>query len=381
LKDSPRGTLKKAIPIMKHLASLLSTSVTALFLTTFLSGCGQDGNPLDPFEPDDPTSDAPPSVLFVAVGSDDPSYEGPKGVLLFNGHNGNWVGTLSTPDELGADRGMINPTGLVKGPENQLFAGEATNRSIFEYQLTSPLGEETPDLLFESFSHSSLEGVTSLIFSRTIVTTSILALVPTIDAIVFYGFRPWGTPRFRHRYDLTIDNPTDMTRGPGGHIYISRATPNSGDPESGNKIVVLKGDYTFESLGGFGRELTVASGIAALDNKIYVIDEEDSQIYEYDMSLADPEVGEYPRGNVILPSARDFNSPTDLAGGPDNRLYVMDSDGIHRFDPETGVRGDALVGFRTPIRHHFDHNKEIVLDGNYVNNFVMMTVPRFFLGN
>jgi sugar lactone lactonase YvrE len=96
-----------------------------------------------------------------------------------------------------------------------------------------------------------------------------------------------------------------------------------------------------ELLREIGRPDEIASGTSlalAPDGTLYACDWQREQVLRFDTetgALLD---------TVVLPGS--LRVPVAIEFGPDGALYVLDEDGLHRMDPETGLELQLLVAAR-----------------------------------
>jgi hypothetical protein len=227
-------------------------------------------------------------------------------ILRYDGVTGEFLGTFAQGSEQRVDR----PAGVRLGPAGQLYTAGFGRGDVVRYDITTGrmmdvfywdtrLLEEPVELVFD--------GNELVVLGNDTNNMVVLAADGSLA-------RTFGYPLIQNAHDFVIDA--------AHHVLVATDTAvQVWDLGSGTQ------------LPGFGeRDLQRATSIATRGDTVYVAD------WDRDCIMT------FPEGRVLVAGLRDPIS-IDFFG---DELYVLDANGVQRFDPETGEPLGTLVA-------HDDH--------------------------
>jgi len=136
-----------------------------------------------------------------------------------------------------------------------------------------------------------------------------------------------GSPELQGAHDFVV--------GPDGTLIVGTDTSLALGASvqiwnfASGQLVTTFGDHD---------QLASATGLAlGRDGVLYVCDGERDQI-----AMFEPRTGAF-LGTLVDQAAGLLHTPVSLDFGPDGALYVLDSAGLHRLDPHTGVELSLFV--------------------------------------
>lgn len=222
---------------------------------------------------------------------------------------------------LGRLGGVRSPTAVAQGADGALFVADFEGGQITRH----PSDGSSPGVLFGD-SVLLEEPVRLLRRGSTLYALGNDTMnVVAIDSRTGRALHSFGVPTMRFPHDLAL--------GPGQRAFVAM------EPNTTGGVIQVWDTSRGELVGNFAPpgEVLIASGITVgPDGKIYVSDWFGDRVLRYDpqtLALRDVFI---PPGRLVRPGA--------LEHGPDGRLYVLASGEILRFDGQTGVFIDVLVG-------------------------------------
>jgi hypothetical protein len=221
-------------------------------------------------------------------------------IFRYDGNTGEFLGTFAEGSEQRVDR----PAGVRLGPDDHLYAAGFGRGEVVRYDRHSG---RMMDVFY--WDTRLLEEPVELVFhgDELVVlgndTNNIVVLAPDGSLA-----RTFGYPHMRGAHDFVIA---------GDRVLVAtEPAVQVWDLASGTQ------------LGEFGRgDLVFATSIAVRGETTYVAD------WDRDCIMT------FPDRRVLVAGLRDPVS-IDIV---DDELYVLDADGIHRFDAETGDHHSQLV--------------------------------------
>src|SRR5438128_4217241 len=266
--------------------------------------------------------------LLVAFISDDRG--GPGSVQRYDGNTGASLGTFA------AGGALSGPTGLVFGPDGNLYVTSIDNGKVLRYNGTTGAFLNT---FVDNIPHSFVV-VDPQTQEGFAVGPLGLAFGPDGNLYVSNDF----TNDVRGYNGTTgaslgifasagLDAPTGLIFGPDGNLYVSSFNSSSVERYNGRTGAAMG---TFAAGGGLDGPEQLVFGP---DGNLYVSSFNSNSVLRYSGTK-----GGFERAFVTAGSGG-LNAPTGLAFGRDGNLYVSSngSDEVLRHDGDTGVFKNIFV--------------------------------------
>jgi DNA-binding beta-propeller fold protein YncE len=235
-------------------------------------------------------------------------------IVQFDGVTGEWLGDVATVDR---------PSSVRFGPDRKLYVAAFGGSQILRFD---PSARSTTARFFQDTD--ILEEPVELLFqgSELVVLGNDTQNAVVIDASGTM-VRDIGYPDMRGAHDFAF--------AANGLLYV--ATEH--DVELGTAVQVWDvATNTMVHRFGTLAELANATGIVAVDDELYVTDYERGRLIRF-------------RGDTPEVIADGLVHPISIELGPDDRFYVTDERGIHRFERDGSYVslfiGEHLVGPRS----------------------------------
>ncbi len=255
------------------------------------------------------------AVSFAAGCAADPAVPPADGTVYVADRGGNAIlrydaisGAFDDVFAAGGDAHVDRPSSVRIGPDGHVYLAAFGKGEIVRYDAasTAMMGVFYADT-------TALEEPVELLFKgdELVVLGNDTNNVVVLDAAGGL-VRDFGAPDMLGAHDMAI--------GPDGMLYVG--LPSSvergtalqvWDPETGT----LRRDF------GTYDQLASATGIAFGDGMIYVADHERDQIVQFDADSGGP------RGALVTEG---LVAPISLDVGPDGALYIVDAEGVKRFE-------------------------------------------------
>jgi DNA-binding beta-propeller fold protein YncE len=241
-----------------------------------------------------PAPEPEPSTLLVS------DYRA-NAIFRYDGVTGEFLGTFAQGSEQRVDR----PAGVRLGPDGQLYTAGFGRGDVVRYDITTGqmmdvfywdtrLLEEPVELVFD--------GAELVVLGND--TNNLVVLAPDGSLA-----RTFGYPLIQGAHDFVIDADRRV-------LVATDTAVQVWDLASGTQ------------LGAFGeRDLQRATSIAVRGDTTYVAD--------WDRDC----ITTFPEGRVLVAGLRDPISIEFF----DDELYVLDANGVQRFDPDSGEQRGTLV--------------------------------------
>lgn len=265
-----------------------------------VAGCGVEADPVPPTPP-------PATTLFV-------SDYGADAIFKYDALTGAFTGVFAAGSAQRVDR----PASVRLGPNGQLYAAGFGQGDIVRYDATTGA---MMDVFYKDTT--LLEEPVELAFhgDDLVVLGNDTANAVVID-VHGRATRELGYPLMRDAHDFVLD---------GERLFVG--TDSSDQLGTAIQTWDLAASTLVRSFGSHD-ELATATGLALIDDVLYACDFERNWVWRFDA-----ETGESL--GVLVDTH--LQGPVSLERGPDGALTVLDRQGVHRFDLETGAYLSTLI--------------------------------------